>query len=180
MVQHVAGRERRKAVAARLTAGVEQASRIVWAALVRQADMALVAEDVCHPAQLFVDGAVPPGHQRRHQPGGMIRDVLPMKKGPALLAPLRIGAEVAAGKQVGEPRPPRKRFGPDQQRRAADQIEAAAGDQADGETAVALDLLGRIERTHQPGDRVAVGNAERGHAHRGRGREQLLAARRAA
>ena len=83
---------------------------------------------------------------------------------------LRLGAALAEGEQAGEARPAGAILGPDQQGRPVHQVEPAAGDEPDAGD------IGGAQGMDQPADRVAVGDAERGIAEQGRGREQLLRA----
>ncbi len=142
--------------------------------MMRQADMAAILEGIRHPPHrdgIAVIGET--GHQRADHPLGMVRDIFPVQEALALLALLRIGAALAEREQAGEPAPRRPVFGPDQNRRPVDQIEPAAGDQADRKTLFG-DLLRGDQCTDDAADRITVGNAECGQALERRGGEQFI------
>ncbi len=164
VIQHVARGERDQAEMPGVFVERVEPLRIAGAAMLRQAEMAARAEHIRHPAQglvVFGKGFGEAGDERGDQPLGMCRDILPMQEALPLLALLRIGAALAERQQPGEAAPAGAILGPDQHRCAIDQIEPTARDEAN--RADRRHLLGRDQPAHHAADRIAIGDAERGH-----------------
>jgi hypothetical protein len=102
MVEHITGGERLQAVRAGGLGGLMQAQRLAGAAPVGETDVAAIGEQVRGPLEVAGRGAVDPGHQGGDKALGMLGDILPMEKALPLLAPLRIGARLAAAEQAGK------------------------------------------------------------------------------
>ena len=135
--------------------------------------MGALAEDVGHlgRARSRSPRRPRPGPARRPAPRDQAATSSQWRKHWPFLALLAVGAALAEGEQAGEPRPAGAVLGPDQQRGAVHQVEPAAGDQPH-----AGRRRRRASALTSPPTRVAVGDAERGIAEQGGGREQFLRA----
>ena len=177
MIEHIAGRQRSHAEALRHAGERGEPCRLARAAVMREAKVAAIGEEVGHPAQIDVVGSgrlgIETGDECCDQTLGMRRDIVPVEETLAFLAVLRIGATLADRQQRRQAAPRGAILRPDQHGGAIDQIKPTAGDRADAQ-ALLGQFVASIERAHHARDRVAIGHAERGHAHHRSGCEQIL------